>query len=237
MKLTFAQDRILAVMAHPDDAELLCAGTLARAKADGAAIAVCVMCRGDKGAGSATAGQDLGRIRNEEASAAAEVVGAKLFWFGAGDGELLDSYENRRKLIEVYRQYRPTLVVAHALEDYHADHRAASQIAEAASWFCASRGHVTDSPALESPPKVWFADTVDMSGFEPQFFVDVSAHMEIKRRMLDCHKSQLQRGKDGDFAPLTALMQRQCETRGAQADVAAAEAFRWHHAFKRMGAF
>jgi LmbE family N-acetylglucosaminyl deacetylase len=237
MKLTFAQDRILAVMAHPDDAELLCAGTLARAKADGAAIAVCVMCRGDKGAGSATAGQDLGRIRNEEASAAAEVVGAKLFWFGAGDGELFDSYENRRKLIEIYRQYRPTLVIAHATEDYHADHRAASQIAEAASWFCGSRGHVTESPALQSPPKVWFADTVDMSGFEPQFFIDVSAHMEVKRRMLACHKSQLERGKDGDFAPLTALMQRQCETRGAQADVAAAEAFRWHHAFKRMGAF
>jgi hypothetical protein len=61
--------------------------------------------------------------------------------------------------------------------------------------------------------------------------------MAVKRRMLAMHKSQLQRGKDGDFAPLTALMQRQCETRGAQADVAAAEAFRWHHAFKRMGAF
>ena len=40
---------MLAVVAHPDDAELLCAGTLARARDDGAAIAVCVMCRGDKG--------------------------------------------------------------------------------------------------------------------------------------------------------------------------------------------
>ncbi len=58
-----------------------------------------------------------------------------------------------------------------------------------------------------------------------------------KRQMLACHKSQLQRGSDGDFAPLAALMQRQCETRGAQANVAAAEAFRWHHAFKRVGAF
>jgi N-acetylglucosamine malate deacetylase 1 len=55
MKLSFTNDRVMAVMAHPDDAELLCAGTLARAKADGAAIAICVMCAGDKGAGSATA--------------------------------------------------------------------------------------------------------------------------------------------------------------------------------------
>jgi LmbE family N-acetylglucosaminyl deacetylase len=225
-------------MAHPDDAELLCAGTLARARADGAAIAICIMCRGDKGAGSATvSGEMLGSVRQEEASSAAEVLGAKMLWFGAGDGELFDSYENRRKLIEIYRQFRPTLVIAHAAEDYHADHRAASAIAEAASWFCASRGHVTDSTPLPTPPKLLFADTVDMSGFEPQLFIDVSPLMEIKQRMLACHKSQLQRGGDGDFAPLAALMQRQCETRGAQADVAAAEAFRWHHAFKRMGAF
>src|SRR5436190_534555 len=163
MRLSFEQDRLLAVMAHPDDAELLCAGTLARAKADGAAIGIVVMCRGDKGAGSSTASGDaLGRVRQEEAAAAAEMLGAKLFWFGAGDGELFDSYENRRKLMEIYRQFRPTLAIIHAHEDYHADHRAASAIAEAASWFCSSRGHVTDSPALEQPPKVWFADSLDM---------------------------------------------------------------------------
>ena len=49
MKLNFKGERILGVVAHPDDAELFCAGTLARAKRDGAAIGVCVMCRGDKG--------------------------------------------------------------------------------------------------------------------------------------------------------------------------------------------
>src|SRR5436190_7145574 len=99
MRLSFEQDRLLAVMAHPDDAELLCAGTLARAKADGAAIGIVVMCRGDKGVGSsmAAAPADLGRVRQEEAAAAAEVLGAQLFWFGAGDGELFDSYEMRRK--------------------------------------------------------------------------------------------------------------------------------------------
>src|SRR5438105_13444852 len=49
MRLSFAGDRVLAVVAHPDDAELLCAGTLARARAEGAAVAVAVLCRGDKG--------------------------------------------------------------------------------------------------------------------------------------------------------------------------------------------
>jgi hypothetical protein len=55
--------------------------------------------------------------------------------------------------------------------------------------------------------------------------------------MLACHRSQLQRSSDGDFAPLGALMQQQYKSRGSQSNVAAAEAFRWHHAFKRAGAF
>src|SRR4051812_42329110 len=68
MKLTFSDERVLAVMAHPDDAELLCAGTLARARAEGAAVGVCVMCQGDKGVGAdGQAGAELGQVRKREA--------------------------------------------------------------------------------------------------------------------------------------------------------------------------
>jgi LmbE family N-acetylglucosaminyl deacetylase len=239
MKLSFADERVLAVMAHPDDAELLCAGALARAKADGAAIGIVVMCRGDKGVGSTSNEKTeiLGRLRYDEATAAADVIGATLFWFGAGDGELFDTLENRRKLTEFYRTFRPTLVIAHAAEDYHPDHGAASVIAEAATWFAASRGQVTNSSPLESPPRLWFADTLNMQGFAADFFLNVGDQLEIKRRMLACHGSQLERGNDGDFAPLQELMLRQAAARGAQAGCVAAEAFRWHHAFKRVGAF
>jgi len=239
MKLSFANERVLAVMAHPDDAELLCAGALARAKGDGAAIGIVVMCRGDKGAASTSTAtpENLGQLRHDETAAAANVIGATLFWFGAGDGELFDTYEARRTLTEIYRKFRPTLVIAHAAEDYHPDHRAASAIAEAATWFAASRGQATASPAVDAPPKLWFADTLNMAGFAPDFFLNVGDQLEIKRRMLACHRSQLERSGDGDFAPLQELMLRQAAARGAQAGAAAAEAFRWHHAFKRVGAF
>src|SRR3954468_18444488 len=159
MKLTFNSDRILAVTAHPDDAELLCAGTLARAKADGAAIAICVLCAGDKGVGAAASSDDTATARRDEAEATAKLLGAELFWQGTGDGELFDTYAERKRLIEVFRAFKPTLVLTHAPEDYHANHRAASALAEAASWFAASRGHVTTSPAMEAPPAVWFCDT------------------------------------------------------------------------------
>jgi LmbE family N-acetylglucosaminyl deacetylase len=165
------------------------------------------------------------------------LLGAELFEGGFPDGELFDSVASRRALVELYRRFRPTLVLAHSARDYHPDHRTASLLAEAASWFAASMGHQTKSPALGAPPAVWWMDTVNMFGFSPGFYVDVSDYVELKRQMLACHRSQLQRGGDADFSPLERLMLQQSGARGAQAGVAAAEAFRLHAAWKRARAW
>jgi len=236
MKLNFKGERVMAVVAHPDDAELFCAGTLARAKADGAAIAVCVLCRGDKGQPSQRVA-NLTAVRRKEAAAAARLLGAQLFFGEHRDGTLIDGVAQRRKLIEMFRKFKPTLVLAHTLEDYHPDHRAASLLAEAASWFCAARGHKTRSPAMESPPALWWMDTVNMAGFLPGFYVDITDHVGLKTQMLACHRSQLIRGQDADFSPLAELMRLQMRTRGLQAGVEAAEAFRAHCVFKRARAW
>ena len=236
MQLTFHSDRLLAVVAHPDDAELLCAGTLARAREDGAEIAICVLCRGDKGQ-PAKPIRNLAAVRRKEMKAAAALLGAELFLGEFPDGTLADNPAHRAKLIEIFRRFRPTLVLAHAPEDYHPDHRAASSLAEAASWFCASKGQQTKSAPMETPPALWFMDTITMSQFLPEIYIDISQHTELKERLLRCHKSQLARGKDGDFSPLEELMQVQFKARGMQSNVVAAEAFRQHQAFKRTRAW
>jgi N-acetylglucosamine malate deacetylase 1 len=236
MKLDFSNDRVLAVVAHPDDAELLCAGTLARARAEGAPIGLCVLCRGEKGQ-PAKRIPNLAVVRRREMSSAARLLGAELYSIGVPDGTLSDADATRQKLTESYRRFRPSLVVAHAPEDYHPDHRAASALAEAASWFCASRGYKTRSAPLATSPALWWTDTINLSGFQPGFYVDVSPYAALKAQMLACHRSQLQRGKDGDFSPLLELMRQQCRVRGAQSGVAAAEAFRIHSAFKRARAW
>lgn len=225
----------MAVVAHPDDAELLCAGSLARAKADGATIAVCVLCRGDKGQ-PAKSVANLADVRKKEAAAAAKLLGAELYLAGFADGTLSDSQRERKVLNEFFRQFRPTLVLAHSAEDYHSDHRAAAALAEAASWSCASRGIKRRWPALDQPPALWWMDTVGMHRFHPSFYVDISPHLELKARMLACHRSQLARANDKDFVSLMDLMRLQCQTRGAQACVAAAEAFQIHDTFKRVRA-
>ena len=236
MRFDFTNARILAVGAHPDDAELLCAGTLARAKAEGGIVGICVLCRGDKGQpGKPVA--DLSSVRRQEMRASARLLGAQLFLGGFSDGTLVDSLAQRRVLTEIYRRFKPTLVLAHAPEDYHPDHRTASALAEAASWFCASRGHKLRSPALAAAPELWWMDCLNMSGFVPGFFVDISEHLQLKTRMLACHKSQLQRGADPDFSPMAELLRLQAQTRGSQSGVAAAEAFRTYHGFKRARAW
>jgi LmbE family N-acetylglucosaminyl deacetylase len=236
MRLDFSGERVLAVVAHPDDAEYLCAGTLGRAKRDGAAIGICVLCRGDRGQPAAPIA-NLAAVRRKEMAAAAKLLGAVLLRGEFGDGQLVDGPAQRKKLIQLYRRFKPMLVLAHWREDYHPDHRAAGALAEAASWFCASAGHKTQAAAMGSQPALWRMDTVNMTGFEPVFFVDVSDQIDLKRRMLACHKSQLRRAADGDFAPLEEQMIRQAEARGAQAGVAAAEAFRVHPAWKRVRAW
>lgn len=236
MRLDFNNERVLAIVAHPDDAELLCAGTLARAKTDGAAIGVCVLCQGDKGQPDPPT-ENLADIRRREMQAAVGLLGAELLEGGFCDGELFDGNDSRKVIIELVRRFRPSLILSHAKNDYHADHRAASQLSEAASWLCASRGYRTDSTPLPCPPAVWWMDTIEMTGFEPHFCLDITDHLDLKRQMLRCHESQLARGSQTHFAPLEELMQRQAEARGAQFGVRAAEAFRQHMTWKRCRAW
>jgi LmbE family N-acetylglucosaminyl deacetylase len=236
MRLDFAGERVLAVVAHPDDAEILCAGTLARAKRDGATVGICVLCRGDRGQPAAPIA-NLTAVRQREMAAAAKLLEAVLLRGGFSDGQLVDGPTQRRKLIELYRRFRPTLVLAHWKEDYHCDHRAAGALAEAASWLCASAGHRTRTAPTAGQPALWWMDTMNMAGFEPGFFVEVSDQIDLKRRMLACHRSQLRRSGAGDFASLEELMIGQARARGAQAGVAAAEAFRLHGAWKRARAW
>ena len=236
MRLNFSNERVLSVVAHPDDAELLCAGTLARAKADGAAIAICVLCQGDKGQ-PAEPIENLGEIRRQEMQAATQVLGCDLFSLDVPDAALTDDPPTRAALTAVLREFRPSVLLGHAPTDYHADHQAASRLVEACSWLCASRGQPIDGRPLDAPPELWWMDTVGMQQFEPAFYVDVSDHVALKEQMLQCHSSQIDRSGDADFAPLLELMRSQTSTRGRQSGVDAAEAFRPHHAFKRSRAW
>ena len=233
MRLDLSGERIMACVAHPDDAELLCAGTLARACIDGAEIAIACLCRGDRGQPDPPI-PDLAARRREEMQQACDLLQAECFPGFASDGQLADNADARRAVIDRLRAFRPTLVITHSPTDYHADHQATSNIVEAATWFAASRGHETTCAPLDTPPALWFADSIGMLDFTPDLWIDVTPHVELKHDMLRCHASQLARGEEAGFSPLEETMKRQYSARGEQAGVQAAEAFRWSTKWKRI---
>jgi LmbE family N-acetylglucosaminyl deacetylase len=237
MRLSFQGERVLAVVAHPDDAEILCTGTLARVRRDGGAVGICILCQGEKGQPEQPI-PDLAAVRKRESEASAGILSARLFPGRYPDGTLRDVDETRMHLVRTLRTFRPTLVLAHAPNDYHPDHQAASSLAQAASWIAASRGVRTEDLApLERPPALWWMDALAMTDFEPTIYIDVSEFVAVKDQMLACHESQLRRATDRDFVSLADLMHHHLSARGLQADVPAAEAFRPCLAFKRIGAW
>ena len=121
--------RLLAAMAHPDDAEILIGGTLFHLKSLGWEIGIMTMTMGD--CGSAThSSEEISRIRYAEAKAAADYLGA---WYGCAgmmDVEIFANAENLRRVVELMRRFEPDLVITHSPVDYMVNQRGVAVGAE-----------------------------------------------------------------------------------------------------------
>lgn len=214
--------RVLAVGAHPDDIELLCAGTLARFIEAGCAVQMTIACRGDRGGSNDPA---WGARREAEARASAAMLGAEIELMGFGDADVWDTPEARTRFISMLRRARPDLVLTHGPNDYHADHVQVGDLVSKCAWFAASVGHTGDEPALASAPTVMYMDNIAGIAFEPTHMVDITGTIELKRRMFACHASQSSR-EDAKMNELDEMLVVQGRLRGVQAGVRYAEGFR-----------
>ncbi|BCG84100.1 LmbE family protein [Mesorhizobium sp. 113-3-9] len=165
--------RILALGAHPDDIEIFMFGTMAAYAAQGAELTFAVATDGAKGGKSDA--KVLARIRREEATAAAALLGAAPRFLDFPDGELVADATLIGALKALVRETGPDLVITHAPNDYHADHRALSDGVRIAASF--------GVPVLH-------ADTMGGTGFAPTHYVDVSAYRDIKTQAIRAHRSQ-----------------------------------------------
>ena len=182
--------RVMAFGPHPDDIEFLCAGTLAKYKAQGHDVGMAVMTRGD--VGSPTRDRDeIAAVREREARKSAAIIGAEFFWLGYDDEFLYDTPEVRRHVIDVIRQFRPDIVLCPDKDnDYLPDHTRTGQIIWDTHVMPAVRLIPTDHPACEKVHEIWYYDTFAALRFDPEFYVDITDYWETKARMLDCHESQ-----------------------------------------------
>ncbi|MBK8082703.1 MAG: PIG-L family deacetylase [Devosia sp.] len=198
--------KLLAIGAHPDDIEIYMFGTLASARARGDEVVMAVATDGAAG-GNADPAQ-LRQARRREAAAAAALLGVVPHFLDFADGRLVADAALVTALRTLIVDSGADLVLTHAPNDYHADHRVLSDAVGIAAGFAA--------------PVVW-ADTMMGVGFEPTHLVDITAHVETKRSAIRAHLSQ-------DPERFVALSDRLGSFRAAQANAPAegqAEAFRF----------
>ena len=241
MSPTEENRRVLALAAHPDDAEFLCAGTLIRLAEIGWEVHVATLTPGDCGTTSETP-EAISTRRTGEARRAAALIGAEYHCLDERDGLVVYDKPTLRKAIDLLRRIAPALVFTHAANDYMMDHEMTSLLARAAS-FIYGAPNASAIPLREGSrvPHLYYCDPVDGVDtlgrpVEPTTLVDIGGQLQKKTEMLACHASQREwlRAHHGTDEYIDS-MQRLAATRGRQAGVDAAEAFVQHrgHAYPR----
>lgn len=216
--------RILAVGAHPDDLEILCAGTLAKYRARGDDVIMCHVANGDKGH-FVIPPEELTRLRAQEAREAAAVIGAVCVAMDFLDVELYDTPDARERFIDMVRAARPDVVITHHPDDYHTDHQLASSLTIDAT-FGATVPHIkTGHPPLAKLPVVYLMDTLAGLNFQPTDYVDITDTLPHKVAMLSKHSSQLNWLQEHDNYNALDALETMAKFRGYQCGVKYAEGF------------
>lgn len=225
--------KILVILAHPDDPEFFCGATLARWASNGHIIHYCLLTCGDKGAPNGEIlPAELCSERVVEQKAAAAVIGAKEVRFlGYPDGYLTPNLEVRRDVVRVIRQEKPdVLMTCDPMMLYfsgnrlnHPDHRAAGQVVLDAVFPAAgNRLYFPEllSEGLEphTPREVWIS-----LAKEPSITIDVTEYWEQKIQALFEHRSQI-----GEPEKLAERM------RARHSDDSSAETPRYEERFHRI---
>ncbi len=230
-------DVVLSVLAHPDDAEILCAGTLIRlAREKGWQVHIATMTPGD--CGSVEHGpEEIARLRRAEAARAASLIGAGYTCLEERD--LLIFYHERplERITRLLRTVQPRIVLTHSPTDYMLDHEMTSLLVRAAVFgapapnFFAAQQH---PPALPHIPHLYYCDAIEGKDglgrpIEPAFRIDISGVVETKTEMLCAHASQRNwLMKHHGMDNYVQAMRDWSAQRGREAGVAFAEGFRQH---------
>jgi LmbE family N-acetylglucosaminyl deacetylase len=209
MSRFYIPESAMAIVAHPDDIEFSCAGTLKRWAEDGARISYVICTSGDVGFDELNMTKEkAAQIREAEQLAAADIVGAgEVIFLHEPDGLLQPTIELRKKLVREIRRFQPEVVmcgdptIVWAGNDYinHPDHRAAATAALDATFPAAGQPQLFEELAKEGlqahkPRKVYVT-----SWRGAEYFVDIEETIEIKIDALRAHKSQMKDWDPEDF--------------------------------------
>ena len=194
---------ILVILAHPDDPEFFCGGTLAKWAHEGHSITYQLITCGDKGFNDSTPADMtpdvLCAIRHKEQNAAAKVIGVKeVHFMDTDDGYLVPDIHLRREITRVIRRFKPDILVTcdpqNLFASYglnHPDHRAAGQVVLDAVFPAAGNKEFFPELVKEGfephmPKEIWCSLTS-----QPNTTIDITDVWQTKLKALLQHKSQV----------------------------------------------
>ncbi len=227
----------IAILAHPDDAEFLCAGTLVRLKKEhGYEIHVATMTPGDCGSAEHTP-EEIARIRRAEGKAAAEAIGATYHCLEERDLRVIYNESALEKVVRLINAVGASVVFTHSPDDYHLDHEQTSKLVRAATFAAPIPNFLHnrhEHPPIEHIPHLFYCDPLEGNDsfgnpIKPAFLIDISSVIEDKSRMLECHESQRAwLRKHHGVDNLVDSMKEWAEAQGTAAGVKYAEGYRQH---------
>ncbi len=189
-------ERALIITAHPDDAEFLAGGTIAKICDMGMEVTLLIATSGDKGTRDASLRrQELAAMREAEQRAAAKVLGLHqcIFW-GMGDGFLEETHELRGMVVKAIRTLKPDLMISwdgFRSGFNHTDHRVVGRVVRDAL-FPAAHDPLYYNEQVRAGFGPHRTAELLMAGAEtPDFHVDIAPYLEKKADAILCHTSQI----------------------------------------------
>ena len=188
---------LLVISAHAGDFVWRAGGAIALTAAAGERAKVVCLSYGERGE-SARAwreGKNLEEIKAErraEAEQAAEALGAEIEFLDAGDYPLLETQELTDRLVHVYREFEPAVVLTHTLTDpYNGDHPAAARMAVQARILAQAIGYDAPGEPLGAPPVFHFEPhQPEQCDFKPDTLLDITSVFDRKRKAMECLPAQ-----------------------------------------------
>lgn len=223
----------IGIFSHPDDAEMMCAGTLSLLGKAGWEIHIATMAPGDKGT-AVYSRPEISSIRKIEAANSAGRIGATYHCLEFEDVYILYDRETINRTNALIRTVRPSVVFTASPNDYMLDHTITSQIVQTACFSSGIKNMDVVEPPFEPVPYLYYCDPMegkDILGIPviPSMYVNISSEIAIKEKMLASHESQrnwlLVHHKMDEYL---LAMKRFARQRGQEAGVEYAEGFRQH---------
>jgi LmbE family N-acetylglucosaminyl deacetylase len=224
----------LSLLAHPDDAEILCAGTLIRLRDAGWEVHIATATPGDCGTMDRSR-WEISSIRTAEGAAAAKLIGATYHCLDEKDGLVVYDKPTIQKAVDLFRRIAPSLVFTHAAKDYMLDHEQTSLLARGAS-FIFGAPNISAFPLNKESavPHLYYCDPIEGTDpygnpVAPTTLINITAQIEKKSAMLACHASQREwlRAHHGMDEYIEA-MKRHGQSRGKLKGTTYAEGFIQH---------